>query len=269
MTGMIENSTAVINPDDINGYDFKVPLIVWRGDHYGLEELGLPNEWQQAIPRLTTTNHPPNWGNLLDTLCQDRNFDWGLQIHENTGLITEARIDNHHRKTRVSLNTDFVRNSVYTEEIIDETKMIDDLRVAIIYLKFFAHYLGFISDYKQLYPYIDGRPGYYGSEDLTLPPNVTSSPKTIAHELWQQRFDKEASNIAGQFGRKVPRVCFDENGLLVNIQIDGSKACDYNLDHSSPRKYYPHNVDHPWEAAALHGIAATFINELIEARKTG
>ncbi|MFA4827455.1 MAG: hypothetical protein WC596_04390 [Candidatus Shapirobacteria bacterium] len=267
MAGKVEFAQGVaIRPTEIEGWDFSVPPIRWTGDHYGFENLRLPNDWQKASPRLTAK--PQDWGNYLENLCQERKFDWNLQIDGETGLVTEIKLRNLRQESRVYLDTGFGHSGVYRGERFDSTQMVNDLHMAVIYQKFLARYLSFISGDKPLYPYIDKCSNQYCSRDLALPPKVVRFPTSYDYGRYQQGFDRKACQISGQFGlRQLPRVCFDENGLLTNIQIDNSKACDYNLDHSS-REYYPHNVDNACEAAALHGIAATFINDLIEARKT-
>lgn len=268
MAGTVEIiKGAVIEPTEINVWEFNVPFITWTGDRYDFENLRLPDDWQKAIPRLTAK--PQDWGNYLNNLCQKRKFDWKLKIDEETGLVTEIKLKNPQQESRVNLDTGFGHSGVYRGERFDSTQMVNDIHMAVIYQKFIAHYLEFISGDKQHYPYIDKSSDQYCSRGLSLPPMVVRFPTSYDYGRYQQGFDRKACQISGQFGlRRLPRVCFDENGLLVNIQIDDSKACDYNLDHSS-REYYPHNVDTAWEAAVLHSITANFINDLIEARKTG
>jgi hypothetical protein len=268
MAGTVEFAQGVaIRKDEITGRDFSVPLIRWTGYTYAVQNLNLPDNWQSAIPKLSAIN-PQKWGNSLDFLCTIDNFDWGLQVHENTGLITKVSIDTGERRTCVRLNTSHnSQNGTYTAITESINCMSDDISVAFIYLKFFSDYLGFICGNDERYPYIEHTQGGYFSPNLILPPEVVIPTESTPHEMCLRHdFDKTACNIAGQFGQQEPRVDFDKNGLLINIQLPYGEGL-YYLNRKSPRQYVADSVRFPLPAAALHGIAATFINELIEARK--
>lgn len=83
----------------------------------------------------------------------------------------------------------------------------------------------------------------------------------MINTYWQERFEVEASNIAGRFGLTLGPVGFDDRGILRSFSIREGNACGYDLD--SDDQYRGHNVNTPYQAAALHGIGASFINYLL------
>lgn len=256
---------APINPETIFGKEFRVPAIIGLGSGQGFEFSGLhlPRGWERAIPELRKIDY-----GRLDTLfteyCLARGFNPGnLEYDSATGVLKELTI----RTTPISmlyLDRTFPRE----EEGIYRARNVNDLRAAIILQRMAV--VAFLNFTKQevLYPYIDGGEedrGYY-SANLSIPREFLKPEKPLTNEYYQRRFEVRASNIAGRFGLTLKTLHFNEQGIPSPFDVEEGNACGYILDDNG--KYYGHNVDAPDQVAVLHGIAASFINDLLS-RKDG
>lgn len=258
MSGEIRFDTEIeYGPEGIGGHDFRVSSIRWNGNNFKLQNLHLPNDWEIEIPRLSETD-PGAYCTYLETLCRVKGLNWELHLDKKTGLITEVKLNNNKEQSNVRLNMGFVGSGTYDGENIRE------LGTAIIYQEFLGKYLDWVTNLDISHSYIcDNNGEGYFSSNLCLPREIIDIEEPITNKYYQQMFELKASNIAGQFGEKLENIKFDENGILKTIQIDMGKDCNYSLD-SCFGKYGPHNVDTQYEAATLHGIAAEFINNLLE-----
>jgi hypothetical protein len=245
--------------DQIYGHDFRIPLISrsqCNCDNYELTNLYLISGFEGLIPRLRKQNIAEVCQCMNDTFYNGK-LNGQILYDLKSGIISQISLDiPGTQSSRVSLDQGFIRDrsGVYGSENIR------DLSTAIVYQKFIANYLTFMSDCKTLYPYIDGNRDGFSSQHLGFPENISLEGKNITNEVFRDRFLGRAHYISGQFSTEINYLKYSDNGVLKIIQTDGSKDCHYILDR---RNYYGHNIDFPSEAATLHGITAEFINEII------
>jgi hypothetical protein len=248
MHEVLINTEGEFSPEWIEGHDYRVPSVLWEHGEYQLYGLHLPYDWDTKIKRLEKNDF-----GILASLHFGKLQNWQITIDEETGLLTEIKLDKD-RKDKVYLNNMSSRSGIYLgEEIVD-------LSDAIMYQRYLANYLNRASDYQISYAYInDAGRDHSGSIDLKIPESVDLDKSTVFNP--SRMFENKAHRITGMFGTHLHDLHFDERGILHEIRID-QDACAYDLDEHS-RTYFPHNVDHIFAAATLHGIAAEYINELL------
>lgn len=255
MAEIFRNRDIEFNPENIDGHEFRVPLVEWNGHEYGLCGLHLPHDWQDEISRLKDLDN----GYLLRATgieYDDRKFfNCRLIIDDSSGLMMELQvIKTGEEKSRVYLDTSSTtRSGMYVGENIK------NLGTAIQYLKVLSRYLTIVSDVKEFYPYIESA-GYDScySENLIVPEMF----RKIKNKIASAHIINKAHRITGQFGTVLRNIIFNEEGLISQVDIE-SNACEYVLDKSN-YSYYPHNVDNSFQVATLHGIVAMHINELLK-----
>jgi hypothetical protein len=102
----------------------------------------------------------------------------------------------------------------------------------------------------------------YGSVNLKLPADIykLGEGEKATSEYYRQKLSCLALNIAGRFGLQYDKtdVAFDEKGILMGAEVEGDRT-NYTIGRLG-RDYQPHNVDTAYQAAALHGIVANYIN---------
>jgi hypothetical protein len=218
------------------------------------KELVLPFEWQKNIPELKSIDK----NLLLQGIGAIRETgdkgDWKVIVDENLGLITEVSMEGlNGASSSIRLDTSFFsRNGVYIAEHIET------LPTAVRYLEICSRYLQKVSEFTINYPYIAKGGDGYCSESLIIPEKLQKREHTVSKE----DFLFTAHRITGQFGTELVHVLWDEQGLLREVSIDRD-ACTYHLNRYD-YAYYPHNVDTLYQAATLHAIVGTWINELLK-----
>lgn len=254
MKERLQGGDALLSPENIESHDFRVPSIKWRSGEYELYGMGLPHNWEDKIDKIKSLY----FGHVGKQFEEKTGTECELIQDTKTGLIRELSIISQGKKSRVFLETMMPRNGFY---LFDK---INDLWLATECLGLFSRYLSAATDFQVKYPYIlsNGRGGC-GSQDLEVPGQFMANAEKITHEKYQEYFFLKASNIAGQFGVELEneKLRFDDRGILNFAQVSGDR-CTYDLDYST-RRYYPHNVDSVFQAGALHGIVAEFINDLL------
>lgn len=253
MTEIFRNREIEVDPEDIEGHDYRVPLIDWRGYGYGLYGLYLPYDWQDEISRLKELDE--NYLSTATSIKFDESniFDYRLKVDDSLGLITELQVLRAGEgQSAVRLDTSFARSGMYIGEDIR------NLDTAIKYLEIMSKYLGIVSEDKLTYPYIvsGGHDNCY-SENLVVPEKLRNVKNQVPSD-----FVLKAHRITGQFGTNLRHVSFNEEGLISEVSID-SNECKYILE-SKAYSYYSHNVDNSFQAATLHSIVGTSINELLK-----
>jgi len=115
--------------------------------------------------------------------------------------------------------------------------------------------------------YVGGDMGSYFPAELEIPKTINLD-EMVTNEYYQEYFRDNANNIAGRFGTNLKNIEFTKNGLLHLAEVDGVNGCYYSLDGASRgkfgRQYNCHNVDNARQAAALHGIVASYVNFLLD-----
>jgi hypothetical protein len=252
-----------INPEIIRGREFRVPAIVGlgTGSDYRLEGLHLPIGWEKSLPDLKEISQE-GVRKLFKFSCEKERLNPGeLKFDADTNILTEIIIPTDlKRPTKLCLETRYPRN----EEGIYTSENVDNLRAAIILQSTACRFLSFV-DPESSYAYIERSENGYHSVDLKVPEKILQMKEPITNEFTQKRFEIKASNIAGRFGLDPMLLKFDEKGLLTNVSLGEGGARYYQFD---PRfnNYFPHNVDSAWQAAALHGVCAAFINSQLQQR---
>lgn len=212
----------------------------------------MPHNWNLQTPISSQSIE-----NLSDYIFNNRVPDYYFHRDKNTGLITTLRIKEVGIEipASVSLVTTGPLSGIY------RSGEIRNLVTALLIQKFFAYYLNQLKEsHYPDYPYIDGDFGQqWSSQDLRVPSIFEAMGNQITTDQYQDSFLYKAHEIAGQFGRKLNYVKFDDLGALTYVQID-SDDCNYHLG-SFNRQYNSHNVDNPFQAATLHGIVAQYIND--------
>jgi len=254
-----------ISPEVIWGKEFRVPAIVGKGSGAGFDfsDLHLLRGWEEAIPRFKEVNRERVRA-LFGQDCRERGFIPGEVMFDSvTGVLEEITI----RTTPVSrlyLADSFSK----LQDGIYQAENVDNPQVAIILERCAVNILNAACPGK-LYPYIDGgEPGCeYCSRNLKIPEEFLKTETPLIDSYYQRNFEIQASNIAGRFGLTLRTISFDQRGLLDRFEVEEGNACGYYLDKNSG-DYYGHNVDTPHQSAALHGIGAAFINNLLSRKDT-
>jgi hypothetical protein len=261
MTGIEHERENSVNPEKIWGSEFRVPAIIGSGTGLGfkLDGLHLPIGWEKGIPRLKESSLG-GLQKMFDLDCKEANLNPGKLIFDkDTNVLTEITIptDLAHPARLYLEPSVFPRGErgAYTSENVD------NLMEAIALQATACRFLRRIDpELELLYAYIErGGGGGYHSVDLRIPEKILQKKELMTDKFNQERFEIEASNIAGRFGFDPVLIRFDEKGLLTSVTLREGGARYY---HFSPdwKNYYPHNIDSAWQAAVLHGVCAAFIN---------
>jgi hypothetical protein len=264
---MVEREDA-INPEIIRGREFRVPAIVGLGTGrgYRLEGLHLPIGWERSLPELKEIGQE-GMQKIFEFLCKDANFNFGeLKFDKDTNILTEITVPTDPpRSARL-----YLKPWGYSEnqEGVYVSKNVDDLKAAIILQSTACRFLNYI-DPEASYAYIERAGEKYHSLGLNVPEKILQMKEPITNKFTQERFEIKASNIAGRFGFEPMLLKYDERGLLTDVSLEegGARYYQFNPDF----KYYDsHNVNSAWQAVALHGVCAAFINsQLKEMGKEG
>lgn len=255
MAEIFRNREIEFSPENIDGHEFRVPLVEWKGYEYGLYGLHLPHDWQDEIPRLKELDKDYLL-RATEIAYDDRGiFNYHLKIDDSSGLMTELQVlKSGEEESRVYLDTSCtMRSGIFVGENIKS------LGTSIQYLKILSKYLTIVSDVQRKYPYIvsAGFNSCY-SENLIVPEKF----RKIKNKFTSSYFTNEAHRITGQFGTVLRNIIFNKEGLISQADIEGN-ACSYILDKSD-YSYYSHNVDNSFQVATLHAIVAMQINELLK-----
>lgn len=113
---------------------------------------------------------------------------------------------------------------------------------------------------NRYYGFIQGR----SPKNLRIPKNIWESRRPVLNEYQVEGVKEKAHNIAGRFGENIEDLDFNERGILELVRV--TPEASYHLDktYGTPDTYGPHNVADLYQAAALQGIVAHFINKTIE-----
>ena len=258
---MGERKESLINPEEIWGSEVRVPIIVGQGSGLGFEfkNLSLPTNWEVAIPKLKELDHSIFAGFFSDH-CQERGYEAGdMKYDPSTGILTQITVN-----TQPVSSLRLSEFSFEREKGIYVAENVNDIKVAIILQSIAARFLNYVAMDSQIedrYPYLDGNQEGYYPLNLSIPDKFINAQEPLTNSYYQRHFEIEASNIAGRFGLTLGSITFDDRGVLSHVDITVG-SCGYDLNRG--REYLPHNVDSPYQGAALQGITASFINFLLE-----
>lgn len=250
-------------------YNFRVASVEGQGSGLGfqLENLSLPRNHENLIKAL---NPKVDLSEALNRIFSENRSQFSLSqghVEFKNNLLTQIVFGGLGDSPRLFL--DERRTDIDTGMGTYRFENVDNIYMALVLTKTISEYLNFLEQ-DDRYAYVDrsgGNWGGYFSANLTLPKDLAEKAKKSDNAYFRERFALEASNIAGRFGVTVRTLHF-ENQFLQYFDIKEGDACDYGIHESSfPRySYAPHNVDNPWQAMALHGIGAAYINRLLDIR---
>jgi hypothetical protein len=252
----------LVSPEKLWGDKFRVPAIIGlgSGSGYRFSNLHLPIGWQEQIPNLRQISKE-GFSELLGIEC--RNFSLtpvNIRFDSKTNILTEITVKTESETANLYLDAPSYGNGVYRGENVR------NLAAAIVLHKTAARFLNQVNS-KNQYSYIDGKRGSFFSVDLNVPEEFLKSKERLTTDLWQYRFEVEASNIAGRFGESLARLEFNDIGILQSFELKDGNATNYHFSDLISG-YSSNNVDRLSQAAALHGIGASFINGLLDIDET-
>jgi len=260
-----------VNPDKVWGDKQRVIEVIGRGSGqgFGIKGANLPTRWDDCIDAMRDTKTDSMVNRMLFA-CSN----WGYKLEEvsfdNNNILTEVVINSGGKEPEVSkmaLSNTFPMNErgVYEFGRLDDSydNLLHKIGSAIVHLEIISEYLSYAWGDNIDYGYIMGGSGY-GSRNLKIPKNIFDNKNILTGENYQESFLRKADNIAGRFGQNLRSLEFDKKGYISYVSIDGDDTC-YLLDRSGlDNQYTGHNVDTEHQAAALHGIVASHINDLID-----
>lgn len=249
-----------ISPERVWGEKFKIPLIVGEGSGLGfkIENLHLPRNWEEKVSELKTVEYEAYY-DFFKRECEEFKLKPGIMKYDSKGILRELTI-NTNPISKLYLDLNFPKE----EEGGYKSESINNPLVGIVMQKTVTKILNLLLGEEKGthkgYPYIDGHWGGFGPIDLIMPEKFLKSKKDLYS---QEAFTIEASNILGRFGFTLGSISYNkENGLLTCIRLREGDACDLSLEKDG--KFSPHNIDSSYQAVALFGVAATYINNLLK-----
>ncbi|MDO8570776.1 MAG: hypothetical protein Q7R97_04295 [Candidatus Daviesbacteria bacterium] len=264
-------SERKIDSENIWGREFRVPSVVGEGSGRGFQFSGLhiPKDWDTISDKIKIFK-PANLQSFFEDVCERfQQIPGSIIFDSKTGILKSLSI-----KTKpvssLKLDTEFPNQSegIYQGENVKNLKTAIALqRTAGSWLWYLWHELD--PKLSQYYGLIDGDPGSYYSRGLEIPREFLESEESVSNDYFRERFQLNASNIAGRFGLTLRTMHFNEKGILHSYDIEEGNGCCYFIDSGNRGRYIGHNVDTPVQAAVLHGIGASFINSLFQQKFHG
>ncbi len=258
--------TNEVDSDEVWGCEERKVLEViglGSGKGFDIRNICLPNDWCET-PKLSSEISLVRFEKLCIDICDKWEYNVKKIVVDPNSIIKEIIINNANHESIAHISDDWVaaRNGEYSFEGIK------DIEPTMIFQEIMAIYLNsrFCDDID--YGYISCDPnkpmGGFGPANLKIPKFVFDFDEAVTDEHRQNIISRKAENIVGRFGLDLVSVKFDEKGLLCEADVDGNSTCLFLSDQGLSRyKYESHNIDNPYQAVALHGIVASFINYLL------
>lgn len=253
-----------VNPDDFWGSKQRVIEIIGEGSGAGfsLKHANLPLDWEKSLNRVREIKIEAYVKYIIDS-CVAYKYKANEIGFDNNILKKLIIADDSGDESRLLLGGDFrqIERAEYT------TSNLRKIGTAVLFQSVLSHYLSVgWSDENFRYGYIGKRDDYIGAyypRELEIPKSVDLSQQ-VTNEYFQEGFKLRANNIAGRFGLDLNNIEFNEKGVLTSVEVNGTNGCYYNLRSETSHRYICHNVETANQAAALHGITASYINFLID-----
>ncbi len=252
----------VVDPAVVWGKKYRVPTIVGKGSGRGfeLDNLALPLNWEKATGQLDA-NYEDRFSGIFTRLCGLRHIEPGLvSFCPKTRALTAISLD----EVRISL----ANGGPFAESGEYQTEATTNLDSLIFLQGLVADFLSDLALKLDMQPYAyfgRGQRGGFNSEHLNVPDWCLDTPGFSLHSGYTSKFELRANNLAGRFGQDVKYIQFDNRGFpeAITLATDGGR--NYHLASRLGMRlgYDAHNIDSPYEAAALHGIGALFINDML------
>lgn len=255
-----------VSPETVLGSQQRVAEIIGLGSGRGFELRGinLPKNWSVSIDNLKAI-HVNKYESYIDGICRKWDFLLNKIVFDKNNALREITIGNRKGELSRIFLAEFGKDK---EKGVYLTEGLDKIESVMIFQEIMASYLdyGWGDDFN--YGYILCNPkntmgGGFGPIDLDIPIDILESRNILADVYIQRFFSNQAFNIAGRFGLELEEIKFDKRGLLTGVGVSGDRT-SYSLGDSvsSRGSYSAHNVDTPYQAAALHTIVAKYINSL-------
>lgn len=257
-----------VNPDEVWGDKRKVFEIVGLGSGRGFEiaNVNLPRDWEKDIEKLKFLDYQ-KIETMYSMMCEEyKGYCLDKIKFDPKGVLTEVAVKNENSESIAKLRLNYNGLNWRRQEGIYFSENINDIKSAVLLMEIIGTHFSFVwgdeFDYSYIVPFSNGCMRGYGSAHLRLPKKVyeLGEGKKVTNEYYQQSLGRLALNISGRFGLKYDKtdVAFDDNGILLGASVEGDRT-NYTIGQFG-RDYQPHNVDTAYQAAALHGIVANYIN---------
>lgn len=254
-----------INPDSFWGGKQRIIEVIGEGSGAGfsLKHANLPMDWEKSLDRVREIQIE-RFSKYIISSCAMYGYKTDEICFDSNNILKKLVIaDNPGEVSTLSLGGDFrqVGKAEYS------TRNLSKIGAAVLLQSVLSHYLSIgWSNENFRYGYIGKRDDYIGAyypRELEIPKSVDLSQQ-VTNEYFQEGFKLRANNIAGRFGLDLNNIEFNEKGVLTSVEVNGTNGCYYNLRSETSHRYICHNVDTANQAAALHGITASYINFLID-----
>ena len=258
-----------VNPDEVWGNNQRIVEIIGEGSGSGfkIENANLPLNWEESLGNVNKIDFD-KCAQLILCKCNLHGYNLKEITFDTNKILTRLIISNRDgNETSLKLDGNFreIEKAKYTTENLAK------IGSAVLMQSLISDYLslGWGNDNFR-YGYIgfsgESTGGYFPA-NLKIPEAIKLD-EVVTNEYYQETFKNNANNIAGRFGTNLRNIEFTKNGLLHLAEVDGVNGCYYSLEGASTesfgRQYHCHNVDSARQAAALHGIVASYINFLLD-----
>ncbi len=265
----IKIDSEYVDPNEIRGSDPKVVEIIGLGSGRGFElkNLNLPIDWDEQLDDAKAIDLEC-FCHLSESICQKWGYSVDEMIVDRNNILKKLSIINSKSSELSTIQLNSTIFSCQCDEY--DAGELSDINSAMIFQEIMSKYFYRCWGIKNNFDYghisccPDGGMGNgYGPIDLKVPKKCFESSEESTDSAFQKRFGNKAINIAGRFGVGLNFTKFDEKGILYDVSVTGDRT-GYCLSQSerSANTYTSHNIDTPYQAAALHGIVALFINYL-------
>jgi len=266
---LVITQKKAVDSDEFWGNKKRIVEIIGEGsgDGFKLKNANLPTDWQESLDNVKEIGID-RYASSISSVCNLQGYDLKEITFDTNKILTKLIIANsNNNEVSLELGGNFreVERAEYT------TKNLSKIGSAVLMQAIISNYLSTgWGDKTFQYGYIghtsDCIGSYYPSE-LAIPRSINVD-EIVTSENYQESFKYDANNIAGRFGRDIKNIEFTKNGLLRFAEVNGVNGCYYSLENVSAgkngRRYHCHNVDDARQAAALHGIVASYINSLLD-----
>jgi len=258
---------TLATPELITDHSYRISSIIRPGGegHYDFKDLALPEGWQEVGEGISAIDWERQ-RKIFEIVCaKNYALPGDLIVEPSTGLLKEVRVEVDKKygggQATVALN----RDGEYRASKMSNARMFAPLMGTVASFLNKVQYLR--NDERQIMSIAHGNQGYY-STNLLIPDTCLKSEGPVTTPEYQAEFKKKAQEIGVKLGDKVKWAHFDEQGILNNVSLSWGfgGACSYELDRRGFGKsaYSPHNVDGARQAAVLHSVVASFINDMLD-----